>query len=119
MASARQQPTAATPSPSADASMQRVTAENGIEYAYRDIDEGDLPLVLLQHFRGNLDNWDPALMDALAADRRVVAFDGVAGADRVTHAEGPAVMLSQDLQDGIASLQRYGPGHATSTTADL
>jgi pimeloyl-ACP methyl ester carboxylesterase len=33
--------------------------------------------VLLQHFRGNLDNWDPALVDALAADRRVVAFDNV------------------------------------------
>jgi pimeloyl-ACP methyl ester carboxylesterase len=32
-------------------------------------------LVLLQHFRGNLDNWDPALLDALAANRRVVAFD--------------------------------------------
>jgi hypothetical protein len=38
---------------------------------------------------------------------------GVAAADRVTHAEGPAVMLSQDLQDGIASLQRDGLGHAT------
>jgi enoyl-CoA hydratase/carnithine racemase len=37
---------------------------------------------------------------------------GVAAADEVTHAEGPAVMLSQDLQDGIVSLQRYGPGHA-------
>ena len=36
-----------------------------------------MPLVLLQHFRGNLDNWDPALIDALAADRRVVAFDNV------------------------------------------
>jgi len=23
--------------------------------------------ILLQHFRGNLDNWDPALVDALAA----------------------------------------------------
>jgi pimeloyl-ACP methyl ester carboxylesterase len=34
-------------------------------------------VVLLQHFRGNLDNWDPALIDALAADRRVVAFDNV------------------------------------------
>jgi alpha/beta hydrolase fold len=30
-----------------------------------------------QHFRGNLDNWDSALVDALAADRRVVAFDNV------------------------------------------
>ena len=32
---------------------------NGIEYAYRDLGDGEVPLVLLQHFRGNLDNWDP------------------------------------------------------------
>jgi pimeloyl-ACP methyl ester carboxylesterase len=32
-------------------------------------------LVLLQHFRGNLENWDPPLVDALAAERRVIAFD--------------------------------------------
>ena len=38
---------------------------------------------------------------------------GVAAADRVTLAEGPAVMVSQDLQSGIASLRRDGPGHAT------
>jgi pimeloyl-ACP methyl ester carboxylesterase len=61
----------------ADVSTQRVTAENAIEYAYRDLGEGDVPLVLLQHFRGNLDNWDPALVDALAAERRVVTFDNV------------------------------------------
>jgi pimeloyl-ACP methyl ester carboxylesterase len=62
-------------------SISRVTAENGIEYAYRDFGAGDVPLVLLQHFRGSLDNWDPALIDALASERRVVAFDnvGVAG----------------------------------------
>ena len=56
---------------------RRVTADNAIEYAYRDLGESDVPLVLLQHFRGNLDNWDPALIDALAADRRVVTFDNV------------------------------------------
>ena len=60
-----------------DASTQKVTADNGIEYAYRDIGESDVPLVLLQHFRGNLDNWDPAFVDALAADRRVVPFNNV------------------------------------------
>jgi pimeloyl-ACP methyl ester carboxylesterase len=59
----------------AEALIQRVTARDGIEYAYRDLGEGDIPLVLLQHFRGNLDNWDPALVDALASSRRVVAFD--------------------------------------------
>jgi hypothetical protein len=39
---------------------ERVSAANGIEYAYRDTgggSEGGVPLVLLQHFRGNLDNW--------------------------------------------------------------
>ncbi|MDT5263471.1 MAG: hypothetical protein QOI90_97, partial [Mycobacterium sp.] len=64
-----------------DAVSQHVKAENEIEYSYREVGEGDVPLVLLQHFRGNLDNWDPALIDALAADRRVVTFDngGVGG----------------------------------------
>jgi pimeloyl-ACP methyl ester carboxylesterase len=60
-----------------DASTQRITADNGIEYAYRELGEGDVPLVLLQHFRGNLDNWDPALVDALASELCVVTFDNV------------------------------------------
>ncbi len=61
----------------ADASTRRITADTAIEYAYRELGEGQVPLVLLQHFRGNLDNWDPALIEALAAERRVVAFDNV------------------------------------------
>ena len=60
-----------------DASTRRITADNAIEYAYRDLGEGEVPLVLLQHFRGNLDNWDPALVDALSAERRVITFDNV------------------------------------------
>ncbi|HEV2258018.1 MAG TPA: hypothetical protein VGS06_33200 [Streptosporangiaceae bacterium] len=35
------------------------------------------PLVLLQHFRGNLDNWDPLLVDTLAAtDRLRLTYSG-------------------------------------------
>ena len=70
----------------ADASNRRITADNAIDYAYRDLGVSEVPLVLLQHFRGNLDNWDPALIDALAADRRVVTFDnvGVAGTSGTT-----------------------------------
>src|SRR6266478_3040018 len=75
-----------TPTSYADASTQLVRAENGIEYAHRDLGEGDVPLVLVQHFRGSLDNWDPALVDELATDRCVVAFDniGVAGTSGTT-----------------------------------
>src|SRR3954454_5073088 len=77
MSTTHEQTTTGSPTSYADASAQRVTAGNAIDYAYRDLGDGDVPLVLLQHFRGNLDNWDPALVDALAADRRVVAFDNV------------------------------------------
>ena len=61
-------------------------AANGIDYAYRDQGEGAVPLVLLQHFRGNLDNWDPVPVDALPTGRRVVAFDnaGVGGSTGTT-----------------------------------
>ena len=51
-----------------------VSAPSGVGYAYRDAGEDEVPLVLLQHFRGNLDSWDPALIDALATNRQVIAF---------------------------------------------
>jgi len=48
----------------------------GVEFAYRRLGgQADRPLVMLQHFRGNLDNWDPALTDALAAEREIVLVD--------------------------------------------
>jgi pimeloyl-ACP methyl ester carboxylesterase len=84
------------------ASPNRVRSNvNGIDYAYRDIGEGTPPLVLLQHFRGNLDNWDPALIDALATDRRVVTFDnsGVGGSTGAT----PST-IAQMANDAVAFL---------------
>ena len=60
-----------------EAPNRSIGAGSGIDYVYRDVGSGAVPVVLLQHFRGNLDNWDPALIDALASSRRVVAFDNV------------------------------------------
>jgi pimeloyl-ACP methyl ester carboxylesterase len=55
---------------------QFIEAANGIRYAYRRFGKsGGVPLILMQHFRGNLDFWDTALLGALAAEREVVAFD--------------------------------------------
>src|SRR4051794_18452650 len=58
-----------------------VKTEGGVSYCYRDTGGADVPLLLLQHFRGNLDNWDPAFVDELGSGRRIIAFDnvGVAG----------------------------------------
>ena len=81
-----------------------VSAANGIDYAYRDAGDGGVPLVLLQHFRGNLDNWDPALIDALASDRRVVTFDnaGVGGSTGTT--PNTIEQMAHDAVDFITAL---------------
>jgi pimeloyl-ACP methyl ester carboxylesterase len=63
--------------PYSEAPNKFISTTGGIDYVYRDVGDGAVPVVLLQHFRGNLDNWDPALVDALASSRRVVAFDNV------------------------------------------
>ena len=84
-----------------------VSAANGIDYAYRDAGDGGVPLVLLQHFRGNLDNWDPALIDALASDRRVVTFDnaGVGGSTGTT-----PNTIEQMARDAVAFITALGLG---------
>jgi pimeloyl-ACP methyl ester carboxylesterase len=37
---------------------------------------GDVPLLLCQRFRGTIDDWDPAFLNTLAAERDVIVFDG-------------------------------------------
>jgi pimeloyl-ACP methyl ester carboxylesterase len=49
---------------------------NGIRFAYRRFGTPTgTPIVLLQHFMGNLDNYDPAITDALAHGREVILTD--------------------------------------------
>jgi pimeloyl-ACP methyl ester carboxylesterase len=81
---------------------RKLSAANAIDYAYRDIGDGTPSMVLLQHFRGNLDNWDPALIDALATGRRVVTFDnaGVGGSTGTT----PSTVTEMAI-DAIAFLE--------------
>src|SRR5690349_15901638 len=96
-----------------------VSGANGVDYAYRDTgpDAGGVPLVLLQHFRGNLDSWDPALIDALAASRRVVTFDntGVGGStgitpDTIEQMARDAIAFAAGLDLGQADLLGFSIG---------
>ncbi len=69
---------------------------SGIRFAYRRLGPSTgTPLVLLQHFSGNIDAWDPAVVNALAADRPVIAFDN-AGVGR----------SSGQTPDNIAAMAR-------------
>ena len=61
---------------SSKAATQFLEVKGGERYAYRRFGKGSgLPLLLLQHFTGTLDNWDPALTDALAEERELILFD--------------------------------------------
>jgi pimeloyl-ACP methyl ester carboxylesterase len=72
----------------------QLTTENlslevgGVSFVYRRFGNertAASPLVMLQHFRGNLDSWDPALVDPLAQDREVILLNnrGVGGSTGV------------------------------------
>jgi pimeloyl-ACP methyl ester carboxylesterase len=55
---------------------------NGVEFAYRELGTGsDVPVVFLHHLTAVLDDWDPRVIDGIAAHHRVIAFDnrGVGG----------------------------------------
>jgi pimeloyl-ACP methyl ester carboxylesterase len=91
-----------------DAENQVLSAPNGVDYAYRVTGASSArPLVTLQHFRGNLDNWDPALIDALARDRRVITFDnrGVGASSGTT----PSTIAQMAL-DAIDFIDALGVG---------
>ncbi|MCJ1371618.1 hypothetical protein MMC20_002837 [Loxospora ochrophaea] len=66
------------------ATTQYVEAKNGVRFAYRRLGRSvGVPLVMTIHFRANMDFWDPALINELAAARPVVTFDQ-AGVGRST-----------------------------------
>jgi|HubBroStandDraft_6_1064221.scaffolds.fasta_scaffold26053_2 pimeloyl-ACP methyl ester carboxylesterase len=73
-----------------------VSAANGVDYAYRATGDGTVPLLFLQHFRGNLDNWDPALIDALAATRRVATFDNAGAGGSTGTTPGTVEQMARD-----------------------
>src|ERR1700674_4297003 len=65
-----------------------IDAANGVTFAYRRFGPTNTdvpPLLFLQHFRGNIDGWDPILADMLAEQREVILLDnrGVGGSSGV------------------------------------
>jgi pimeloyl-ACP methyl ester carboxylesterase len=49
---------------------------NGVQISYRRLGLlSGIPTILLTHFRGNMDSWDPALINRLAESRPIILFD--------------------------------------------
>ena len=59
----------------AKAPVRSVTA-GGVTFAYRELGpKGGVPVVFFVHLAGNLDNWDPRIVDPIAKDHHVITFD--------------------------------------------
>ena len=54
----------------------RTVDAGGVTYAYRELGpKGGIPVVFFVHLAANLDNWDPRIIDPIAAERHVITFD--------------------------------------------
>jgi Bacterial regulatory proteins, luxR family/alpha/beta hydrolase fold len=54
----------------------RTLFAGGVEFAYRQLGPGTgVPVVFLTHLAAVLDNWDPRVVDGIAAEHRVITFD--------------------------------------------
>src|SRR5947207_14016150 len=54
----------------------RTLSAGGVEFAYRELGPSTgVPVVFLTHLAANLDNWDPRVVDGIAATHRVITFD--------------------------------------------
>jgi pimeloyl-ACP methyl ester carboxylesterase len=85
---------------------QRLSAGD-VTFSYRELGQqnGGPPVVLLVHLAAVLDNWDPRVVDGLAAKHHVIAFDnrGV-GASTGT----PADTIEQMADDAIRFIKAKG-----------
>ena len=78
----------------------------GTSFAYREFGApSTIPLVFLHHLTATLDDWDPAVLDGVAAKRRVIIFDnrGVGGSGGQT-----PVSVADMAEDAIAFIEALG-----------
>src|SRR5436190_23279567 len=78
----------------------------GTSFAYRELGpRTGVPLVFLHHFTAVLDDWDPRVIDGIAAQRHVIAFD-----NRGVGASGGSVPHTIDAMaaDAVAFIRALG-----------
>jgi pimeloyl-ACP methyl ester carboxylesterase len=104
-------------STSKDAVTKTVEVE-GTPFAYREVGPTTgVPVVFLHHFTAVLDDWDPAVVDGIAAERRVILVDlrGVGGTggttpDSVEAMAGDAIAFLEALGLSTVDLLGYSLG---------
>ncbi len=87
-------------------STQFVSA-NGVNFAYREYgqENGGTPVIFLNHLAAVLDNWDPRIINGIAAEHHVVVFDN-RGVGASTGE--PAKSIEEMADDAISFIQAKG-----------
>ena len=84
----------------------RYLEANGIRYAYRQFgSQKGVPLLLLQHFRGGMDNWDPLVTDGLAQDRPVILVNGAGVGGSSGNTPDTIEAMADDIQHFLTALE--------------
>src|SRR4029078_6742311 len=84
----------------------RFVDANGTRFAYRRFGEPTgTPIVLLQHFMGNLDSYDPAITDSLAMGREVILTDNAGVGLSTGTAPDTVAGMARDAASLIDALQ--------------
>lgn len=85
---------------------QTITA-GGVTFAYRELGKqnGGTPVVFLAHLAAVLDNWDPRIIDGIAAKHHVIAFDN-RGIGASTGS--PSNSMEQMADDAITFIKAMG-----------
>ena len=85
---------------------QTITAGD-VTFAYRELGKqnGGTPVVFLVHLAAVLDNWDPRIMDGIAAKHHVIAFDnrGIGASSG-----SPANSIEQMADDAVTFIKAMG-----------
>jgi pimeloyl-ACP methyl ester carboxylesterase len=84
----------------------RTIATDGVTFAYRELGPATaVPVVFLTHLAAVLDNWDPRVVDGIAAQHRVITFDnrGVGASTGST----PATIAAM-ATDAVAFIRALG-----------
>jgi pimeloyl-ACP methyl ester carboxylesterase len=79
----------------------------GVDFKYRELGKhnGGMPVVLLPHLAAVLDNWDPRVIDGMAAQHHVITFDnrGIGASSG-----SPSNSIEQMADDAITFIKAMG-----------
>jgi pimeloyl-ACP methyl ester carboxylesterase len=84
----------------------RTLSVGGVEFAYRELGPSTgVPVVFLTHLAAVLDNWDPRVVDGIAARHRVITFDnrGVGASSGST-----PTTIEQMARDAVTFIRALG-----------